>query len=576
MPNQPINIPRDSTIQEMIEVMKEQNSILLLANPQNPETAAPVLVPTLIDKFGAKKAFTTYLSMRLQNGDPPSLYTAVCEFYNNAKTGKIYGSEFYCFKVSNVSTGTLKDESAKLGLCVPGTNTTPAVDPYADLALFMPIDVNYKIGDDFEPEITEIKGVTDGFSLTKPNGLVGVMQMTPWVYLYNNGTTKGVKYSDTQISANYKPLPEGVKKIDNKPRPFMIHAKYVAGKDEDGLLASASGLHPAVSSPSGRLHTSISHDGQITLWRQRGANYSGGSLCDRNFMLLMFMIKYAHLDSSSVMAGCNSYSTTYKVALGETDTNRALLTPANADYFLIGSTISIGTGTDRNTAAGHDILDHYRITRKESVTLNGTVYTAVYTDAPETFTTTTDHNVIPEPWASGSTDDVLGNDGSPNSNTSSKDACKIQGIEFMTGTYEVLADTAIYLNADKTASVHMNRQASKLATGSAGADSYLLAEKIPRPEVGAWLYIAECGNSLEGLIVPTETGGSSATAFRAGLYMEVDTAVGWREWRASGYLSDGGYAGLPCVNGSSGLAYAHWNIACRASGTGGNRGEWVA
>lgn len=573
-----VNIPRDSTLQDVADAIKEQNQILLFSNIQNPASSAPFFVPYLIGAYGAKKALLTYVTMRLRSDNAPSLYAAVCEFYENAKTGKVYGTEFFRFSVSNVSTGTKTDENAdfKFAVCTPGTNMTPAVDPYADLALFTPFNVNYKIGDDLEPEITEIEGVTDGFSLTNPNGLVGVMQMGAWVYLYNDGTNKGVKYSDTRINSNYVPLPEAVKASDNTFRPFVIHSKYVAGKDAGGLLTSASGLHPAVYSPSGRLNTSISHDGQIALWRQRGANYSGGSLCDRNFMLLMFMIKYAHLDSTSVIAGCHTYSTTYKVAYAETNASRVLVTPANGDFFLVGSTISIGTGTDRNVAAGHDILDHYRIIRKESLSISSVTYTALYVDCPTPFTTETAHNVIPEPWVSGSTDSVQGNDGSPNSNTSGKDPAKIQGIEFMVGTYEVLADTAIKENGDGTASVHLCRRAASLATGSPGSDAVVLAEKIPMPAAAGWAYIAEVGDTLEGLIVPTLTGASSSNAYRAGVYMQAGTGTSWREWLASGNLGNGGSAGLPCAGGSYTLSAESWNVAARASGSGGNRGEFAA
>ena len=150
----------------------------------------------------------------------------------------------------------------------------------------------------------------------------------------------------------------------------------------------------------------------------------------------------------------------------------------------------------------------------------------------------------------------------------------IQGIEFMVGGYEVLADTALYSeNGEYT--VKLNRLAANLATGGAGTGSYDLPEKIPMYATAGWNYIRECGNSIESLVVPiaTGSGASSGNAYRAAAYSNDDTAAGWREWLASCHLGSGGTAGVPAVACDDALTVAAWYILARASGSGGNRGE---
>ena len=107
-----------------------------------PKLRAAELVPYYVQTFGARQAFNIFINMVLTVDPNTSLNEAVTLFYENAKTGKVYGSEFYCFDVSNVSTGTKTDDNASL-VCAPSTNDVAGRDDYADLALFMPININY-------------------------------------------------------------------------------------------------------------------------------------------------------------------------------------------------------------------------------------------------------------------------------------------------------------------------------------------------------------------------------------------------------------------------------------------------
>lgn len=69
--------------------------------------------------------------------------------------------------------------------------------------------------------------------------------------------------------------------------------------------------------------------------------------------------------------------------------------------------------------------------------------------------------------------------------------------------------------------------------------------------------------------------GSSTTGYRAGVYRDAAATTGWREWPSFGNLDNRGYSGFACAHLYDGLGHAYWNIAARACGSGGNRGEFT-
>ena len=69
--------------------------------------------------------------------------------------------------------------------------------------------------------------------------------------------------------------------------------------------------------------------------------------------------------------------------------------------------------------------------------------------------------------------------------------------------------------------------------------------------------------------------GSSTTGYRAAVYRDGAATTGWREWLAFGTLDYRGFSGFACAVLDAGLGSAHWNLAARACGSGGNRGEFT-
>ena len=76
-------------------------------------------------------------------------------------------------------------------------------------------------------------------------------------------------------------------KPDGTIRPYLLHAKYVAGRNphEDNNLASISGVQPE--------YVGMSHNGQITKFKKKGAQYSGKTTHDDYYVQIMYWIKYA-------------------------------------------------------------------------------------------------------------------------------------------------------------------------------------------------------------------------------------------------------------------------------------------
>ena len=531
------------------------------------------IVSVLIEAYGARTALKKFTQINADSGDLTELADRFFQAAAKSVSGT-YTSEFYRYATDTTPLGTKLDANAGL-TCTPSTIAVPGTDDYADLPLFACFDCNYTIdAATLEPVIHAIKDVYGNYTAQPTDSMVGVMQMTGWVRRTMTDTTKKVEYR-AQQSAGFEPLPEGVRALDNSVRPYVIHAKYAAGYNAVGKLSSVSGVQPATYRPGSAGSTSISHDGQITKWREWGDQYCGSSLCDIAFIQLMLEIKYATLGSAQVMAGCRDYSTTYTAAAAETGVTRVLLTAAQGAYFVVGSCVSLGSTNDRAKATTYDVCNITKILSIEDVTVDGTAYKAVNLDTETPFNTTTATYIVAHPWQTGSTDDVLGNDGSPTNNTSGKEPCKIQGIEIMIGMHEVPGDTTLYEDAEKY-TVYANRKAAEITSGGSGTNPVTVGT-IAKEASAAWKYIAELNwdaNNQEAYMLAQAFAGSSTTGYRAGVYRDAAATTSWRERLAFGSLGDGGLSGFACARLNSDLGLAYWNVGARACGSGGNRGVY--
>lgn len=536
----------------------------------------------LIKTYGTKIAFRLFAEASAPYDDLTGICTRFFESAAKTETRK-YTSQFYRFAYNTSTLGTKLDDNAEL-TCVPSTNTVAGQDDYADMPLFACFDCNYTIDSDtLEPVVHAIKDVYGDYQSAPTDSLVGVIQMTGWVRRTSDETTKNVEYVANK-TAGFEPLPEAVRAKDNSVRPFVIHAKYAAGYNAAGKLSSISGVQPATSRPVAAGGTPISHNSQIALWQAWGEQYGGSSICDIAFLQLMLEIKYAVLGSAQVMRGCRNYSkNTYKAAVSESGVTRILLTAEQAAYFVVGSCVSLGSGNNRVKDSCYDTCGITPINSIETVDVSGTTYTAINLDTETTFDTSANATyIITQPWRTGSTDAVLGNDGSPISNTSQKEPFKLQGIEVMLGMFEALGDTTCYEtatsgNATGTYTVYTNRKAADIRSGSNGVNPVAVGT-IPKSGSAGGKFIAELNwdaNSQESYMLGQTFGAGSSTGYRAAMNLDAESTAGWREWLAHGELGFADACGLAFARLDFNLGAPDQRAGARVCGTGGNRGVYT-
>ena len=87
----------------------------------------------------------------------------------------------------------------------------------------------------------------------------------------------------------------------------------------------------------------------------------------------MFWAKYGKKGNSGTLEGCSGYNYQYKAAVSETGVTRVIMTAAQADSYLVGSTVSVGdvgtgTSTDRGVASMRAKADKARVLSVEDVT----------------------------------------------------------------------------------------------------------------------------------------------------------------------------------------------------------------
>lgn len=531
-------------------------------------------VPYLISEYGTSEAFRLFAGA---NAPLDGLTNACLRFFGaaSAASGGTYTSQFSRYNSSSSTQGVKKDANAQL-VCEPSTNSTAGRDDYSDLPLFACFDCNYTIdAQTLEPVIHAVKGVYGNFSNSPSNSLVGVLQMTGWVKRTSAETTKTVEYAAVKKDSDFKPLPESVRAGSNSVRPFVIHAKYAAGYNSAGKFSSVSGVQPIVARSGSAANGSTSHDAQVTAWREWGSQYAGSSICDAAFCQLMLEIKYAVLGNSAVMKGCCSYSEAEKAAASETGVKRVLLTAQQAAKFPVGCSVSLGTGTQRNDSSSCDVCDAVKVLSVEDVTVGGTALKALNLDAETAFSVTADSTyVVSQPWATGATDAVLGNDGSPYDNLSGIEPFKLQGIELMIGVQEIAADTTFRVS-NGTNTVYVNRRAADIRSGSIGENAALIGT-VTRASNG-WRYIKELhwsNNDPDYYMLPANTGATATTGYCAAtMYLAVSTSNSYAyEWIAYGSMLSGDYAGLAYVNMTNRTNYMQQLSGARACGSAGNRG----
>lgn len=500
---------------------------------------------------------------------------ALSNFFALRRTGKVYTTRIYKYDTSTSPTGVKMNDNEGL-VRKPSTNTVIGQDDYREIGVFMHFPCNFTVDDKGFNHVTALQGQPDFKKTGKVD--VGEVTMSAWVGITDNPEYVDYHYSDSPNEAlGLRPMGESINP-DGTISPFMIHGKYGAG-DIDGVPYSSAGLILANGSQKGG--KPVSHTGLIAYMRKKGSMYVGTTNWDLFYKQLMMIILYATTSSRSVMTGCNSYTSQEMATVAETEVTRVILPKAKANNYIVGSYVSVGdigsnTNKDRYYAYMHNLAYDVKILKIEPV---DDTNSAIYLDT-EPFNTTLTTCISTMPWRTGSTDSVLGSDGSPFSNTDNKNPFKIQGIETGYGAYEVLSNVFMDIVTDEDGTpkrdVYICMDASLLTTDmNAAKTRYKKVAAQVTYTAASWKYISKCFvDPALGIMVPTETKAGSTTGFCNGLYTDSGTS-GQREWLSLGHLSAGSLCGLWFLRAGSGVGLAYWSIVSGVSPN-GTRGEWQA
>lgn len=500
---------------------------------------------------------------------------ALSNFFALRRTGKVYTTRIYKYDTSTSPTGVKLNDNEGL-VRKPSTNTAIGQDDYREIGVFMHFPCNFTVDNKGFNHVTALQGQPDFKKTGKVD--VGEVTMSAWVGITDNPEYVDYHYSDSPNEAlGLRPMGESINP-DGTISPFMIHGKYGAG-DIDGVPYSSAGLILANGSQKGG--KPVSYTGLIAYMRKKGSMYVGTTNWDLFYKQLMMIILYATTNSRSVMAGCNSYSMQEMAAVAETGVTRVILPKAKANNYIVGSYVSVGdigsnTNKDRYYAYMHNLAYDVKILKIEPV---DDTNSAIYLDT-EPFNTTLTTCISTMPWRTGSTDSVLGSDGSPFSNTDNKNPFKIQGIETGYGAYEVLSNVFMDIVTDEDGTpkrdVYICMDASLLTTDmNAAKTRYKKVAAQVTYTAASWKYISKCFvDPALGIMVPTETKAGSTTGFCNGLYTDSGTS-GQRDWLSLGALYSGAFYGLWILGAYFGVGRAGWDIVSGVSPN-GTRGEWQA
>ena len=552
-----INIPRDTTMQLLVKVHRDQ-----IAGEMDLKYKEKVAAAT--SKAEVDALFAEWWKIQYN----PDLYTKseMLErwFGNVLVDTRVHGVTTPRYSKSTSMIGELTDDSTGL-TCTPSTESTAGSDPFAHLPQFWCLEVAAEKKADGSHEIFYVEHIDDTAKVRGGEYLCWVLQKNTYKREWQD---KDYKYLKTRCTPapGYKRWKEGTDRT-GKVHEYMAHPKYYAGIDADGGITCGTGLKPV---------NRTSHQTGVTRWRGRGAQYSGASGSLIKFLDAMMRLKYGRKGNSGKIEGCTNYNYQYTVAVSETGVERVILTKEQAANLFVGSAVMLGVqnGTDRNTASNYSIFDAKLITAIETVNIGGTDYSAVYVDnGGKTFDTTAGSTYLStSPYYSGWNDNVLGRDGSRYSPTSGKEPGMIQGVEFMNGSYLIVSDELWQWSQDANENYCFDcyKCYDQSKVGSAINENY---EKVNVPtlvfpkDTAAWTWKYITDNAInDDVLWPEATNASgSGVGVGAGFFCGP-AASGVRAAWCFGNLDHGGFAGVPCRYSNAGVSYAYWYGSLGAPG----------
>ncbi len=562
-----INFPRESTAKRLANMQK---ALAVAGGATSADLAYKALVAEATTKEEVDSLFVEWWK---------SQYTASSDrvellerwFGNVLDDDRVHGVAFPLYATSQTAIGELTDDSVGLS-CTPSTSTVAARDDFAHLAQFWCLEVSAEKNEDGTHSIYYVEHIDDIAKVRSGEHLTWVLQKNTYTKEYDDN---GYRYLKMQChpATGFKSWPEGTNKA-GRVYAYYAHPKYYAGVYSDGRVTCGTDLAPLIRK---------SHTDGVSLWRKRGAQYSGASGDLIRWLDRMMRLKYARKGNSGTIEGCSSYSWQYKAAASETGVKRILLTESNAANILVGSTVQIGDlpsggSTDRNSSSLYAKGSLVKVTKIEDVSVDSVSYKAVYLDVDTAFDCTANTTMISSmPYRSGWNDVVLGTDGSRYSYTTGKEPGLIQKVEFMIGCYLILSDELWQWSQNSAGNYMLDcytcHDQSKVS-GTAITADYTKCDDItlafPKGTSSGWRYIEDTAISEDAAVewpLGVSAGGSGVGC-KAGFYCGPASSGVRAAW-CFGDLYSGGNAGLACRASDAGVGVAAWSGALGSSGLAG-------
>lgn len=561
-----INIPRESTMQEIRDILQEQAAGGARAQARDADIRYKNLVNNATSKEEVDELFIEWWKSQYDADKYTKSQMLERWFGNVLDDARVHGDCSPLYATSASSIGEATDDSVGLS-CTPSTASAAGVDDFAKLPQFWCLEASAEKNEDGTHTIYAVEHIDDTADVRSGEHLCWVLQKNTYIKEYDED---GYRYLKMRChpAPGYKRWREGTDKA-GKVYAYMAHPKYYAGLDAAGTITCGTGLAPV---------NWTSHAGGVTKWRARGAQYSGGSGALVKFLNRMMRLKYHRKGNSGTIEGCSSYNCQYTAAVSETGVERVVLTQEQAANLLVGSSVQLGIqdGNDRSTASNYSICHDKLITRIEDVEIDGTAYSAVYIDNGGTaFDTEAGSTLLStDPYWSGWNDDVLGNDGSRYSPTSGKEPGLLQKVEFMNGSYLIISDELWQWSQDDEENYLLDCYVcddQAKVSGTAITDDYVkqdaLTLKFPSTQASGWMFIED--TVISDIEWPLGVGSSgTGRGLKAGFYY-FPVASGLRASWCFGALIYGSISGVACRSSNALLKNVNWFGALGAPGLNG-------
>lgn len=454
---------------------------------------------------------------------------------------KEFGVAFSAFSYNSSPAGRRLGDAIGM-VANPSTDTVRGINDFDKY--FASTAVNGYVGADGEFAETAVDG-EPSFKRDGTNGDVwSRFSLKYFKYVFNSHETE-MWITDYPLTG-YSPFGAFIKP-DGSLRNYTYIASYHAATGADGKYSSISGKNPLYN---------ISHNSQLSAIRDKGSQYCGMTSKDVAFLQFMFCVEFATKDSQSIMKGCTEMNFQRAVTVAETGVQRVIVSNTYAANFPVGCAISIGTvNGDRGIGTSYDIVNRKKVISQAAYDASNTILNI--DNGGATFNTLTSYTVSTYPWYTGATDSVLGQSGSPISNTSGLYPMKYRGVENLYGNmYTLMSD--VMINDRKAYICYDCTKFSTAITSDYAAASYVNGN--------ANGYISELGYdaSHPSIRFPTVAAAGSTTGHCDYYWQDA----GLRECLFGGPLHHGSHAGVFNWTLHYAVSNGRWHIAARLSSTG--------